>query len=156
MNKLDDDIRNALANGNGTYDADREEGLLREWIGIYRGKMRWWAVFVTVESFVVLALMVLAVIEFFETDDTRWQIFYATGVLLLAMVLLLVLGLVVGLRMTTARICYQRPLRGRRGWRRSESRGQEADAGVLDSTLRRPEGARLGGAPRSAAAAGGW
>lgn len=90
MSKLDDDIRKALANGETCYDLDREEGLFRQWAGIYRGKMRWMAIIATIESVVFLVLIVLAVIEFFQTDDTKWQIFYATGVLLLAGLLLLV------------------------------------------------------------------
>jgi len=90
MNKLDDEIRKALANGETPYDLDREEGLFRQWAGIYRGKMRWMAIFATIESVVFLVLIVLAAIEFFQADDTKWQIFYATGVLLLAGFLLLV------------------------------------------------------------------
>ncbi len=90
MNKLDDDIRKALANGEASYDLDREEGLFRQWAGIYRGKMRWMAIIATVESVVFMVLIVLAAIEFFQADDTKWQIFYATGVLLLAGFLLLV------------------------------------------------------------------
>ena len=90
MNSLDDDIRKALANGEAPYDLDREEGLLGQWARIYRGKMRWMAIFVTIEAIVCPVLIVLAAIEFFQTDDTRWQIFYATGILLLALLLLLV------------------------------------------------------------------
>lgn len=90
MNALDDDIRKVLANGESVYDLEKEEGVFREWAGIYRGKMRWLAILATVESVVFLVLIVLAAIEFFQTDETRWQIFYATGVLLLAGMLLLV------------------------------------------------------------------
>ncbi|UCC30794.1 MAG: hypothetical protein JSU86_00670 [Phycisphaerales bacterium] len=90
MSKLDDDIRKALANGEASYDLDREEGLFRQWAGIYRGKMRWMAIIATIESVVFMVLIVLAAIEFFQADDTKWQIFYATGVLLLAGLLLLV------------------------------------------------------------------
>jgi hypothetical protein len=90
MNTLDDDIRKALANGEAPYDLDREEGLLGQWARIYRGKLRWMAILATVESVVFLVLIVLAAIEFFQADDTKWQIFYATGVLLLAGFLLLV------------------------------------------------------------------
>jgi len=90
MNALDDDIRKALANGESIYDLDREEGVFRQWAGIYRGKMRWMAIVATVESIVFLVLIVLAAVEFFQADDTKWQIFYATGVLLLAGLLLLV------------------------------------------------------------------
>ena len=90
MNKLDDDIRKALGNGEASYDLDREEGLFRQWAGIYRGKMRWMAIFATIESVVLLVLLVLVAIEFFQTDDTKSQIFYATCVMLLAGALLLV------------------------------------------------------------------
>lgn len=90
MNKLDDDIRKALANGEAPYDLDREEGLFRQWAGIYRGKMRWMAIFATVESVVFMVLIVLAAVEFFQAEETKWQIFYATGILLLAGLLLLV------------------------------------------------------------------
>ena len=90
MSKLDDDIRKALGNGEASYDLDREEGLFRQWAGIYRGKMRWMAIFATIESVVLLVLLVLVAIEFFQTDDTKSQIFYATCVMLLAGALLLV------------------------------------------------------------------
>jgi hypothetical protein len=90
MSKLDDDIRRVLANGEAPYDLEKEEGLFRQWAGIYRGKMRWMAIFATVESVVFMVLIVLAAIEFFQAEDTKWQIFYATGVLLLAGFLLLV------------------------------------------------------------------
>ena len=58
--------------------------------GIFHGKMRWMAIFATVESIVFSVLIVLAAIEFFQADDTKWQIFYATSTVLLAMLLLLV------------------------------------------------------------------
>lgn len=90
MNELDDEIRKALANGEASYDLDREEGVFRQMAGIFRGKMRWMAVVATIYSVALPVLIVLAVIEFFQTDDTKWQIFYATGFLLLNMLLLLV------------------------------------------------------------------
>ena len=90
MNTLDDDIRKVFANGESIYDLEKEEGIFRQWAGIYRGKMRWMAIVATVESVVFLVLIVLAIVEFFQAEDTRWQIFYATGVLLLAGMLLLV------------------------------------------------------------------
>ena len=90
MNKLDDDIRKVLAGEETLYDLEREEGIFRQMVGIFRGKMRWMAVVATVESLVFVVLIVLAAIEFFHTDDTKWQIFYATSVLLLGMLLLLV------------------------------------------------------------------
>jgi O-antigen/teichoic acid export membrane protein len=90
MNALDDDIRKVLANGESIYDLEKEEGLFSQWAGIYRGKLRWLAIFVTIETVVFMVLLVLAAVEFFQADDTKWQIFYATGVLLLAGLLLLV------------------------------------------------------------------
>ncbi len=90
MSKLDDDIRKALGNDEALYDLEREEGVFRQMAGIFRGKMRWMAIVATIESILFPVLIVLAVIEFFQADDTKWQIFYATGVLLLAMLLLLV------------------------------------------------------------------
>jgi hypothetical protein len=48
------------------------------------------AIFATIESVVFMVLIVLAAIEFFQADDTKWQIFYATSILLLAGLLLLV------------------------------------------------------------------
>ena len=90
MNKLDDDIRKALANEEASYDLDREEGLFGQVAGIFRGKLRWIAIFAVIESIVFLVLIVLAAIEFFQADDTKWQIFYATSILLLAGMLLLV------------------------------------------------------------------
>ena len=90
MNALDDDIRKVLANGESIYDLEKEEGLFRQWAGVYRGKLSWLAITVAIEAVVFLVLLVLAVINFFQTDDIKWQIFYATGVLLMAGLLLLV------------------------------------------------------------------
>ncbi len=90
MSKLDDDIRKALANGESSYDLDQEEGLLGQMAGIFQGKLRWMAILVVVESIVFMVLIVLAAMEFFQTDDTKQQIMYATSVLLLAGMLLLV------------------------------------------------------------------
>ncbi|MFH1108882.1 MAG: DUF6768 family protein [Planctomycetota bacterium] len=90
MSKLDDDIRRALANEEEYYDQDREEGVFRQMAAVFRGKTRWMAIAVTVESVVFLVLMILAAVEFFQTDEIKWQIFYATGLLLLAMLLVLI------------------------------------------------------------------
>ena len=60
MSKLDDDIRKALANGEASYDLDREEGLVGQMAGIFRGKLRWMAIFAVIESIVFLVLIVLA------------------------------------------------------------------------------------------------
>ena len=89
MNNLDDDIRKLLDNGETPYDLEKEEGLFRQLAGIFRGKMRWWSILVIIETVVVLVLMVLAIAEFFHVEDTKSQIFYATGVVLLGMVMLL-------------------------------------------------------------------
>ncbi len=90
MNALDDDIRKALANGQESYDLDREEGIFRQMVGIYRGKWWWMAVAATIESIVFTVLLVLAAVEFFQADETKWQIFYAASVLLLAILLVLI------------------------------------------------------------------
>lgn len=90
MSGLDDDIRQALGHEEEYYDHDREEGIFRQMAGIYRGKMRWMAIAVTIECVVCLVLIILGILEFFQTEDTKWQIFYATGVVLLAMLLVLI------------------------------------------------------------------
>jgi len=90
MSKLDDDIRRALASEEEYYDQDREEGVFRQMAAVFRGKMRWMAIAVTVESVVFVVLMILAAVEFFQTDDVKRQIFCATGILLLAMLLVLI------------------------------------------------------------------
>ncbi len=90
MKKLDDDIKKLLANEDALYDLDREEGVFRQMAGIFRGKLRWMAIAVTIESIVFLVFLVLAAVEFFQAGDTKQQIFYATVVLLLAMLLLLI------------------------------------------------------------------
>ena len=83
MNTLDDDIRKVLADEEASYDLDREEGVFRQMAGLFRGKMRWMAIVATIEGIVFVVLIVLAAVEFFRTDDTKSQIFYATGILLL-------------------------------------------------------------------------
>ena len=90
MSKLDDDIRKALGSDDASYDLDREEGVFGQMASIFRGKMRWMAICVTIETVVFMVLIVLATIEFFQAEDTKWQIFYATSVVLLAMLLLLI------------------------------------------------------------------
>ena len=89
MSNLDDDIKKVLDNGETLYDLEKEEGVFRQWAGIFRGKMRWWSILVIIESIVVLMLILLAANEFFQAEDTKSQIFYATGVILLGMVMLL-------------------------------------------------------------------
>ncbi len=90
MSKLDDDIRKVLGNGEASYDLDMEEGVFRQMAGVFRGKMRWMAICIMIECVVFMVLIVLAVDQFFEADDTKWQIFYATGIILMAMMLLLI------------------------------------------------------------------
>ncbi len=90
MNSLDDDIRRVLADEGAPCDLDREEGLFRQMAGIYQGKMRWMAILATAESVVFVVLIVLAAVEFFQANETKSQIFYATAVLFLAMLLVLV------------------------------------------------------------------
>ena len=90
MNALDDDIRKVIADGESIYDLEKEAGVFRQWAGIFHGRMRWMAIFATVEAIVFVVLIVLAAIEFFQAESTKWQIFYATSVLLLAGLLLLV------------------------------------------------------------------
>ncbi|MFQ5590993.1 MAG: DUF6768 family protein [Phycisphaerae bacterium] len=90
MSKLDDDIREVLSHEETYYDLEKEEGVLRQMAGIFRGKMRWMAIVATIYSVMLPVLIILAANEFFQTEDTKWQIFYATGILLLAMLLLLV------------------------------------------------------------------
>jgi len=89
MNNIDDEIKKVLDNGETLYDLEKEEGVFRQWTGLFRGKMRCWSVLVIVETVVVLVLIVLAIGEFFHAEDTKSQIFYATGILLLGMVMLL-------------------------------------------------------------------
>jgi len=89
MNNLDDDIRKVLDNGETLHDLEKEAGLFSQWAGIFRGKMRWWSILVIIEAIVVLMLIMLAIGEFFQAEDTKSQIFYATGVLLLGMVMML-------------------------------------------------------------------
>lgn len=90
MTKLDDEIRKALGNGDAGYDLDREEGVFRQMASLYRGKLRWMAIIATVEAIVFTVLIVLAAIEFFQAEETKWQIYYATSVLLLALLLVLI------------------------------------------------------------------
>lgn len=90
MSTLDDEIRKALSSDAAPCDSDREEGVFRQMAGLFQGKMRWMAIAVTIESVVFVVLIVLAAMEFFRTDDTKWQIFYATGIVLLALLLVLV------------------------------------------------------------------
>lgn len=89
MKHLDDDIRKLLQDEDAIYELQREEGVFRQMAGLFRGKMRWLAIAVTVESIAFTVLAVLAGIAFFGTEETKWQIFYATSVLLLALLLLL-------------------------------------------------------------------
>ena len=90
MKNLDEDIKKALAGGERACDLDGEAGIFEQLAGIFRGKMRWAAVFVCIESVVFVVLIVFAVMEFFKTDSIRWQIFHATGVVVLALMLVLI------------------------------------------------------------------
>jgi len=89
MNSLDDDIRKTLDTVETLYDLEKEEGIFAQMFGLFRGKMRCWAILVTIETIVVLVLLVLTANAFFQVDDIRSQILYATCVLLLGMVMIL-------------------------------------------------------------------
>lgn len=90
MTKIDDEIRKALANDEIPYDFDREEGVFGQMARLYRGRMRWMAILATAEAVIFTVLLILAAIQFFETDETKWQIFYSTSVLLLGLLLVLI------------------------------------------------------------------
>ena len=79
MNRLDDDIRKVLANGESVYDLEKEEGVFRQMAGIFRGKMRWMAIAVTIECVVFVVLIVLAGIEFFQADEVSQRSADLTG-----------------------------------------------------------------------------
>jgi hypothetical protein len=82
-------IRKALDTGETLYDLEKEEGIFAQMLGLFRGKMCCWAILVAIETILVLVLAVLAANKFFQAGDTKSQIFYATCVLLLGMVMLL-------------------------------------------------------------------
>ncbi len=108
MSNLDDDIRKALANGDVPYDFDMEEGLMVQMASLFRGKLRWISIFVVIESIVFLVLIVLAIIEFDQAEDVKSQIFYATGVL---MMMLMIVLLKLWSWMQMNRYCIQREIK---------------------------------------------
>jgi len=89
MSKLDDDIRKALATGQGAYELERADGVFRQMAGLYQGELRWMAVAVTIHLLVILALMVWVASAFFRSADTKAQILYATCFVLLGLALTL-------------------------------------------------------------------
>jgi len=90
MNNLDEDIKKVLANGDVPYDFDMEANFVSQMTSLFRGKMRWWSIFVVIESIVFLVLIVLAVIKFNRTENVKDLIFYAAGVVMMIQMLVLV------------------------------------------------------------------
>ncbi|MFG0253021.1 MAG: DUF6768 family protein [Phycisphaerales bacterium JB038] len=90
MSNLEQDIRSALAEEAVPDSLAQEEGVFAQMAGLFRGRMRWMAVIATIECIVFSALLVLAAVKFFQATDTHGQILYATCVVLLALMLVLV------------------------------------------------------------------
>lgn len=90
MSKLNEEIRRALGDENAIYDLEREEGVFRQMAALFHGKMRWMAIVAMVYGVGVIVLMVLAAIQFFRTDDVKWQVFYGVGFLVMGQLLQLV------------------------------------------------------------------
>jgi hypothetical protein len=79
MNQLDDAIREALANDPDLAKANLQDpGLMEMFHATFRSSMRWWAIMVMIEIFVLTGIAVTVAIQFFSAEDTKQQILWAT------------------------------------------------------------------------------
>ena len=92
MDDTDKEIRKILTevNGAGDYDLDREETLRTMMAESLRGRTRWMAIFAWVEGFVIFGLQIYVAVLFFQAENTRTQILYATMFLTLTLIMVLV------------------------------------------------------------------
>ena len=70
----DEQIKQIIEN---TYDKSKENTMWSMLKDFYNKKMLFWIVLLWVYFLVFLALAVFSAIEFFKTDQTRYQIMYA-------------------------------------------------------------------------------
>jgi len=90
MKNLDNEIKKVLADNETLYDLDKEEGVFRQMAGLFHTKVRWMAIVAVIESIACIVLAILAINAFFNATETKWLIMYATCVLLITQLLLLI------------------------------------------------------------------
>jgi len=71
-------------------ELEKEPGMKQQMMGVFKGKLGWMSVIGWIESIVFLVLMIMAIVKFLDAQDVKWRIFYATGFLVLSMVMVLI------------------------------------------------------------------
>ncbi|MHC4562903.1 MAG: DUF6768 family protein [Planctomycetota bacterium] len=80
MNGDDSDIKKAMGKADwvSDMDAERDETFRQMLAGTFRGRPRWMAILAWVYILAFTAMMVVAALQFFQTEATRDQILWAT------------------------------------------------------------------------------
>ncbi len=81
IRELDDKIREALRADPALADPMTEEGWFEMLSQVFRGRRRWLNAHGVIVSIVFFALMIYCAVRFFDAQDTRSMIAWATGFL---------------------------------------------------------------------------
>lgn len=79
-NPIDDKIRRALAEDDKWIDVGpvREQGIFEMMLGMYRGRLLWLNLIVSVFQLLFMVLAIWSAFSFFDATEVREQIMYAT------------------------------------------------------------------------------
>jgi len=73
----EEDIKRII-DGPQEYDESREDSCRSMMRDFFSRKMRWIMIILYVWSFIFIALIIISIIQFFRTDQTKFQIIYAS------------------------------------------------------------------------------
>lgn len=78
--EIDELIKNALTKEEAIfYDQLEEQSLLDMAMGVYHGKLKWFAVLTAVIMIIVFGLAVYCLVQFLQSEDTKEMILWASG-----------------------------------------------------------------------------
>jgi hypothetical protein len=78
--EIDELIKKALTKEEAAfYSGLEEQSLLEMVLGIYQGKMKWFAILTTFIQLIVFGLSIYCFMQFLETDDVKQLILWGTG-----------------------------------------------------------------------------
>jgi len=78
--EIDDLIKKALTKEEAAFYSNLEEQSLLEMVlGIYQGKMKWFAILTTFIQLIVFGLSIYCFVQFLETEEVKQLILWGTG-----------------------------------------------------------------------------
>lgn len=80
--EIDELIKKALSQEEVTfYDELDEQSLFEKALGVYKGKMKWIAIFSAVITFIIFGLTVYCLIHFLQAEDMKGMMLWGMGII---------------------------------------------------------------------------